>query len=91
MFCNGISHLCNFNSELTLTQTGFPIGNQSKKRVLQWIIACVQMKVRVDNDAKLILHCKTQKQEVFCNGIAHLRNFKSELTLIQIGFSRRKH
>ena len=65
MFCNGIPHLCNFKPELTLTQIGFRIAKHSKKRVLQWIIAFVQMIVRVDTYTKLIFHCKTHKKMCF--------------------------
>ena len=65
VFCDGLSHLCNLKSELTLAQIGFSIVKHSKRRVLRWIIAFVQFKVRVETCTKLIFHRKTHKKRCF--------------------------
>ena len=65
VFCNGLLRLCNFKSKLTLAQIGFSIVKPSRRCVLQWIIAFVQFKVRVDTCTKLIFHCKMHKKTCF--------------------------
>ena len=65
VFCNGIPHLCNLKSELTLTQIGFSIWKHSKRCVLCWNIPIVQFKVRVDSCINLIFNYKTLKKTYF--------------------------
>ena len=65
VFCRNILHLCNLKSELTFVKIVFPILKYSKRRVLRWIIAFVQFKVRVGNCTKLIFHSKTHKMACF--------------------------
>ena len=48
-----------------LHKSDFALQNTQKKRFLQWIIAFVQMIVRVDTYTKLIFHCKTHKKMCF--------------------------
>ena len=65
VFCYGISHLCNFKSEFTFAQIRFSIAKHSKRRALQWIIAFVQIKVRVGTCTKQISQYKTLKKTSF--------------------------
>ena len=65
VFSGGIMHLFNLKSELTGVQIGFPTVKHSKRRVLRWVIAFVQFKVRVCTCKKLIFHSNTHNKTCF--------------------------
>ena len=50
---------------MTVLKIVFPILKYSKSRVLRWIIAFVQFKVRIGNCTKLIFHSKTHNNACF--------------------------
>ena len=91
VFCCGILHLCNLKSELTVAQISFSTVKHSKRRVLWWVMAFLQFKVRVGTCKKLIFHCKSHEKTCFFCRIQNICNFKSELTLAQIRFYTEKH
>ena len=76
--------MCNLGSKLTVAEIGFSTVKHSKRRVVRWFIKFVQFKVKVGTR-------KDTQKDVFCGGVPHLRNFKSELTLAKIGLSIAKH
>ena len=65
VFCEGIMDLCILKSELTILKVSFYTVNNLKRRVLKWIIAFVQFKVRVGNCTKLTFQSKTQTKTCF--------------------------
>ena len=59
---NGLLHLYNDKSELTIGKIWFSISQRSKERVLKWIMTFVQFKVSCTN---WILHCETLGNKCF--------------------------